>query len=80
MYKIAVSSQKRAVVVINRVRKPLNRTYKEIKALVTHNYPELCVADTELSQLRAFAEVLANPLCGQAVKEIKSLINEIIIK
>ena len=63
-------------IVYNEVRKPLNKTYVELKGLYEKNYPNLKKAKTELSQLVAFSRVLVEPLTGNALMQIKSLAEE----
>ena len=67
---------KKTMLVFNEVRKPINNTHKEIVELFKHSYPLLRVANTQLSTLLAFNRVLAEPLNGKALIQIKSLIKE----
>ena len=68
----------KTIVVFNKVRKPYNKSYYEVKNFWNKNYPGLRVSSQELSQLRGYQDVLAKPIYGKAQQEIKSLIKEII--
>ena len=70
---------KKAWIVFNDIRKPHNKTYKEIKALFDQNYQDLKKAKSELTCLVGFTRVFTDPLKGQALSEIKSLIKELSI-
>lgn len=75
-YIIENKLQNKTFVVFNKVRKPYNRSYHEVKGFWKQNYPKLKVAKQELSQLRGYQDVLAKPINGKALEEIKSLIKE----
>lgn len=68
---------KKAYIVINEVRKPHNKTYKEAKRLIKSNFETIKIASTELSNLTAFRRVFTTSLSGKAKEEIKALISEI---
>ncbi len=70
---------KKSFVVFNEVRKPHNNTYKELKSLYSDNYPAMNFAKTELSNLLAFSRVLADPLKGKGLKEMRNLVAELSI-
>ncbi|MHA7877900.1 MAG: hypothetical protein ACX93T_03195 [Bacteroidota bacterium] len=61
----------------NEVRKPHNKTYHEVKALLSSNYQDIKKATTELSNLVGFSRILAEAVHGQAKQEILSLIEEL---
>lgn len=67
----------KGVIVFNEVRKPYNKTYHEVKALFSSNYKDIKKASTELSNLVGFGRILAEPVCGQAQEEIKTLLKEL---
>lgn len=67
----------KAVVVFNEVRKPHNNTYKRVKSFFDKNYQDIRRADTELSNLVSFRNVLEKPLEGRALDEIVSLAKEL---
>ena len=69
----------KAYIVFNEVRKPYSNTYKELKQLYKDNYPEIKQANTELSNLISFGRVLAEPLQGKALVQVKNLIKELSI-
>lgn len=71
--------QRKTLIVFNKVRKPHNNSYHEVKGFWVKNYPNIKVAKQELSQLRGYQDVLAKPLSDSALKEVRSLVNEIII-
>ena len=70
---------KKTIIVFNEVRKPYTKTYGEIKKLYKENYREFNFANTELSNLISYARVLAEPLTGKALKEMKALKKELSI-
>ena len=71
------NATKKAVVIFNEVRLPHNNTYKEVKKLFKENYGNLRHANTELSNLVAFSRVLAEPLRGLALAQMKALVQEL---
>lgn len=73
----AVKMADKGVIVFNEVRKPHNKTYHEVKALLSSNYQDIKKATTELSNLVGFARILAEAVHGQAKQETLSLIEEL---
>lgn len=67
----------KSVVVFNKVKRPYNRAYHDIKGFFKQNYPLLKVAQQELGQLKSYQEVLVKPLEGKALKEMLSLVEEL---
>ncbi len=66
----------KAILVFNEVRKPINNTHKEIVNLFKHSYPLIKIANTQLSSLLGFNRVLAEPLSGKSLEQIKEFIKE----
>jgi len=67
----------RSVIVLNEVRKPHNKTYHEVKKIITDLYPQMNIAPTELSLLVAFERVFVDPLEGTAKEQIDQLIKDV---
>ena len=51
---------KKAIILINEVRKPVDSTHKEIRDLLKKNYPRVKLANTELSNLKGFKNIFLN--------------------
>ena len=70
--------EKVSFIVFNRVRKPHNKMYREIKDAFFNNYKDIKKAKTELSQLNGFLSIFSKPLKGAAFDETKELEKEIL--
>ncbi len=68
---------KKSWLFFNEVRRPVDNTHKEVTALFRKNYPGLNFARTEWSTLKAFKEILLNPIHGKALEQTKKLLKEI---
>lgn len=73
----AIKAQNRSMIVFNRVRKPHNNAYKDIKEAFKANYQDIKKANTELSNLNGFLEIFAKPLSAKALQEAKELCEEL---
>ena len=67
----------KGVIVFNEVRKPHNKTYEEAKLLFQSNFQEIRKAKTELSNLVSFSRILSEKISGQALEEMKQLVEEL---
>ena len=67
----------KAVIVFNEIRKPHNKTYREIKQFFFDNYKDIRKAKTELSCLNGYTNVFTQDLSGQALQEIENLVKEL---
>ena len=65
----------KAVIVLNEVRKPHNKTYHEVKKIIQDLYPQMNIAPTELSLLVGFERVFVDALEGTAKEQIDELID-----
>ncbi len=70
----------KTILVFNEVRKPINNTHKEIVDLFKHSYPLIKIGNTQLSSLLGFNRVLAEPLSGKSLDQIKNFIKEFSFK
>lgn len=66
----------KATLVFNEVRKPHNKTYKEVMQLFNQNYT-IKKANTELSNLIAYRRVFTEALPGKARNEVLQLTKEL---
>lgn len=73
----AIEAQNRGIIVLNRVRKPHNNSYKTIKEAFLENYKDIKKASVELSNLNGFLEIFAKPLSGKALQETTELYKEL---
>ena len=67
----------KAVIILNEVRKPHNKTYHEVKKIIEDLYPHMNIAPTELSLLVGFERVFVDPLEGTALEQIDQLIKDV---
>ena len=77
---ISAKALQKAILVFNEVRKPLTLEEKEIIKCYQNNYPKLRFANMLVSKLENFRKVFRTPLTGQALEQIKSLVDEFLIK
>ena len=68
---------KKACILFNKVRKPHNKSYSDIRTFFRKNYPKIKIAKTELTLLRGYQDVLAKPLQGKALDEINAFLEEL---
>lgn len=73
----ALNMKSRSIILFNDVRKPHNNTYREVKSYYFDNYKDIKKAKTEFSSINGFANVLVSPLKGQALREVKTFIEEL---
>ena len=67
----------KACFVFNEVKRPLNKTDRELRALFAENYPSIKCAKNFFSHLLGFRRILAEPLRGKALEETKLLVQEL---
>ena len=67
-----------AILLFNDVRKPLTNEKKEIIDCFKETFPELKIAQTQISRLDSFASVFRKPLEDKALEQIQSFLKEII--
>lgn len=71
-------ADKKAWIVLNEVRRPLTKTFHEMKDVFKKNYPGMKMAKTELSLLPSgLGSVLHKPLNERAAQQIEELASEL---
>lgn len=77
---IAKKMANKTTIVLSKVRKPLNKSYFEIKKFIQKNYSHIDISSVEIPETRGFQDVLARDLGTKEKQVIKELIKELKIQ
>ena len=65
-------------IVFNRVKRTMTSNNQQLRYYFEKNYGYITSAKTEISELKAFQNVLTTPLAGVAKKQIEDLVKELL--